>query len=89
MRGDLRAAAVHDDRPQPGVAQEHDVLGERRAAAPSSVIALPPYLTTTVLPWNRSSQGSASTRMAGLRQRGRVTARVGERHVEYAEFSWT
>ena len=25
---DLRATAVHDDRPQPGVAQEDDVLGE-------------------------------------------------------------
>ncbi|GMA18998.1 hypothetical protein GCM10025862_10190 [Arsenicicoccus piscis] len=29
-RRDLRAAAVHDDRTQPGVAQENDVLGERR-----------------------------------------------------------
>ena len=27
--GDLRSAAVHDDRLEPGVAQEHDVLGER------------------------------------------------------------
>ena len=26
--GDLRAAAVHDDRPQPGIPQEGDVLGE-------------------------------------------------------------
>ena len=29
-RLDLRAAAVHDDRPQPGQAQEDDVLRERR-----------------------------------------------------------
>ena len=28
--GDLRAAAVHDDDADAGVAQEHDVLGERR-----------------------------------------------------------
>ena len=31
--GDLRAAAVHDDGPQAGVPQEHDVLGERALAA--------------------------------------------------------
>ena len=30
-RGDLRAAAVHDDRAQPGVPQEDDVLREGRA----------------------------------------------------------
>ena len=30
------------------------------------LIALPPYLTTTILPWNRSSQGSASTSTAAL-----------------------
>ncbi|MDQ0841647.1 hypothetical protein QFZ68_001327 [Streptomyces sp. V1I6] len=29
-RGDLRAAAVHDDRLEAGVAQEDDVLGEGR-----------------------------------------------------------
>ena len=29
--GDLRAAAVHDDRTEPGVPQEHQVLGEARA----------------------------------------------------------
>ena len=28
LRADLRAAAVHHDRAQPGVAQEHHVLGE-------------------------------------------------------------
>src|SRR6266545_2409286 len=30
------------------------------------VIALPPYLTTTVAPWNRASHGSASMRVAAL-----------------------
>jgi hypothetical protein len=30
VRGNLRPAAVHDHRAQPGVAQEHDVLGEGR-----------------------------------------------------------
>ena len=32
----------------------------------SSVIALPPYLTTTILPWYRSSHGSASASTPGL-----------------------
>ena len=32
----------------------------------SSVIALPPYFTTMVLPWNSFSHGSASTRVAAL-----------------------
>src|SRR6266487_1851474 len=36
------------------------------ARSASSVIAWPPYLITTVLPWNRSSQGSASMRTAAL-----------------------
>ena len=60
LRVDLRAAAVHDDRAQAGVAQEHHVLRRRRACSASSTIALPPYFTTTVLPWKRSSHGSAS-----------------------------
>ena len=29
-------------------------------------IALPPYLTTTILPWKRSSHGSASMRTAAF-----------------------
>ena len=36
------------------------------AFSAGSIIALPPYLMTTVAPWNRSSQGSASIRTAGL-----------------------
>jgi hypothetical protein len=32
----------------------------------SSTMALPPYLITTVLPWNSSSQGSASVSTAAL-----------------------
>ena len=86
MRGDLRTAAVDDDDADPGVPQEHHVLGERLLQRRSSVIALPPYFTTTVRPWNRSSHGSASTRSVGLRAGRRATALA---HVEYAEFSWT
>src|SRR5262249_475044 len=36
------------------------------ARSAASVIACPPYLITTVLPWNRSSHGSASMRTAAL-----------------------
>src|SRR6266700_4602686 len=36
------------------------------ARSASSVIAWPPYLITTVLPWKRSSHGSASIRTAAL-----------------------
>ena len=64
-RGDLRAAAVHDDRAEPGEPQEHDVLGERRFRS-SSIIALPPYFTTTILPWYCFSHGSASARVRAL-----------------------
>ena len=68
----------------------------------SSTIALPPYLTTTVRPWNRSSHGSASTSvpaLAGgalladacrpLRRIGRVLGHVRAGHVEYSAFSCT
>ena len=56
--GDLRAAAVHDDRLEAGVAQERDVLGEGLLQS-SSIIALPPYFTTTTLPSYSISHGSA------------------------------
>ena len=49
--GDLRSAAVHDDRVQPDVLQQHDVTRELLAQAGSS-IAAPPYLMTTVFEWN-------------------------------------
>jgi hypothetical protein len=41
---------VHDHGAEAGVAQEHDVLGERLRSL-SSTMALPPYFTTIVLPW--------------------------------------
>ena len=44
----------------------------KAALSASSTIALPPYLTTTVAPWNRSSQGSASASTAAF-DRGRRT----------------
>ena len=34
--------------------------------SPSSTMALPPYFTTTVWPWNRAIQGSASARVGRL-----------------------
>ena len=89
LRGDLRAAAVHDDDAHAGVAQEDDVLGEGALQLRASVIALPPYFTTTVRPWKRSSQGSASTRTAPWPARRARSRADGARHVEYAEFSWT
>ena len=56
---DLRAAAVHDDDPDAGVAQEDDVLGERllQRRLGHRVAAV---LDDDVVPWNRSSHGSAS-----------------------------
>ena len=49
--GDLRAAAVDDDRVHADVLEQHDVARELLAQRASS-IAAPPYLMTTVLPWN-------------------------------------
>ena len=84
---DLRAAAVHDDGLQAGVAQEHDVLGEGAPSARSSIMALPPNLMTTVLPWCRVSQGSASMRICAL---GSAVCLLRQSLMsEYALFSWT
>ena len=47
-RADLRAAAVHDHRVQADELQQHDVLREA-VLQRSSIIAWPPYFTTTVL----------------------------------------
>ena len=44
---DLRSAAVHDDRIDRGLLQQHDVAGEL-ARQCSSPMAWPPYFTTTV-----------------------------------------
>ena len=50
---DLGAAAVHDHDPDADRVQQHDVGRERRSASDGSVMALPPYLTTTVWPEKR------------------------------------
>ena len=62
----------------------------------SSVMALPPYFTTTILPWYCFSHGRAAARVAGLglvRLAGvELAARdaaVVAVHEEYALFSWT
>ena len=51
-------------------------------------MACPPYLITTVWPWNLFSQGSASISVAALADAS-ATASLHHGHVEYAEFSWT
>src|SRR4051794_21522949 len=38
----------------------------KAAVSSGSVIAWPPYFTTTSAPWNRSSQGRASTRTSAF-----------------------
>ena len=52
----------------------------------SSVMALPPYFTTTILPWYRFSHGSAAARTCGLDALGLGCRRLMS---EYALFSWT
>ena len=84
---DLRAAAVDDDRQHPDGAHEHDVLGEggegvHVALSPSDACsALPPYLTTTILPRKRWMYGSASTSTDAVFVASARSARVtfGER----------
>ena len=55
----------------------------------SSVMALPPYFTTTTLPWYCFSHGSAAARTCGpWRSAGSVwCGRLV--HEQYALFSWT
>ena len=57
----------------------------------SSIMALPPYLITTVLPAYVSSQGSASVRIDAFSTRvSRCWRRsVSRGHVEYSAFSLT
>ena len=49
---DLRAATMHDDDIETDQFEQHDVAAKQFFRC-SSVIALPPYLTTMVLPWKR------------------------------------
>jgi hypothetical protein len=83
VRGDLRAAAVHDDRAQPDVAEEHDVLGERALQrgighGVSAVLEHDDGAVEAGQPGQRLDQG------AGLGQRGGPGGGSGDRpgHVE-------
>ena len=49
---DLRPAAVHHHRVHADQLEQHHVAREE-CLSRSSVMALPPYLTTMVLPWKR------------------------------------
>ena len=49
---DLRPAAVHHHRVHADQLEQHDVVREA-VLERSSVMALPPYLMTMVLPWKR------------------------------------
>jgi hypothetical protein len=91
--GDLRAAAVHDDRAEPGVPQEDQVLGEpgpqlvgrHRVAAVFDHHGLAVEL---IQPRQRLDQRG---RLGGGRgpAGGVLAAGDHDRHVEYAEFSCT
>ena len=65
LLADLRATAVHDHRAQPGVPRETRFWA-KAARSGSSVMALPPYLITTIRSSNRISHGSASIRVAAF-----------------------
>ena len=84
--GDLRPAAVHDHDADPGVPQEHDVLGERRLqlGAGHRVAAV---LDDDGAAGEGLQPGQRLDERGGLGQRGVVAG--GRRHVEYALFSWT
>ena len=80
---DLRAAAVHDDDLDPGVAQEDDVLGERVA---QRVVG---HRVAAVLDDDGPAVEPLEPRQR-LDERGRLVLAVSwSGHVEYAEFSWT
>src|SRR4051812_39465746 len=83
MGVDLRAAAVHDDDPDPGVAQEHDVLGERR---PQRFVR---HRVSAVLHDDRPPVEPLEPRQC-LDQYASLGEGIGASgHVEYAEFSCT
>jgi hypothetical protein len=91
--GDLRAAAVHDHRADPGVPQEHQILREPGAQLlgghrVTAVLDHHGLAAEPVKPGQRLDQGG---RLRGRRRppRGVLPAGDDDRHVEYAEFSWT
>jgi hypothetical protein len=64
-RLDLRAAAVHHHRVDAHQLEQHHVFREVGLQF-GSVMALPPYLMTMVLPWNLRMYGSAWARISAL-----------------------
>ena len=87
VRADLRAAAVHDDRAQARVPEEHDVLREGRA---ERVVG---HRVAAVLDHDGLAVEPLQPRQR-LDQRGGLGERAGHglcqlAHVEYAEFSCT
>lgn len=83
---DLRAAAVHDDRLEPGVPQEDDVLGEGglQVLVHHGVAAELDDDGLAVVP---GEPGQCLDEDAGLGERGVLPRLVA--HEEYALFSWT
>src|SRR6185437_10878064 len=86
-RVDLRAAAVHDDRAQPGVAQEHQVLRERQAQrlVGHGVTAVLDHDRLAVEPVQPGQRLDQRARLG----RGVLDPAIDDGHVEYAEFSCT
>ncbi|CAM5579556.1 hypothetical protein SRIMM317S_03227 [Streptomyces rimosus subsp. rimosus] len=84
LGADLRAAAVHDDRPQPGVPQENHVLreGGLQLLVDHGVAAELDDHGLAVVP---GQPGQRLDEGAGLGQRGVLAGA----HEEYALFSWT
>ena len=70
QRRDLRSTTVDDHRAHADETHEDDVLGEDGEGIVVDVpaMALPPYLTTTVLPEKRRMYGSASTSTSARRR---------------------
>ena len=91
-RGDLRPAAVDDDRAQAGVPQEHDVLREGRLEVVvdhgvAAVLDHDDGAPEALEPRQRLDEGLRLGRGGG--QGGLVAPVAKAGHVLYAEFSWT
>src|SRR5215467_4192772 len=94
VRGDLRPAPVHHDRAEPGVPQEHHVLGEGTA---QRVVGhhMAAVLDDDGLAVERVQPGQRLDERSGLGHRRLRPANPGSGfahrrgHVGYAEFSWT
>ena len=73
-------AAVHHHRAQPAYRRNTTSCANATHSS-SSVMACPPNLITTVSPWNRSSQGSASIRVAALASAPACSRLAGAQHL--------